>query len=68
VLQAYRAAFSKAVEDPEFVRQAKLQFGEDFGATSAQNMTQLVHGMVKNAERVDRHMKAMREKHGLPAE
>jgi tripartite-type tricarboxylate transporter receptor subunit TctC len=68
VLQAYRAAFSKAVEDPEFVTQAKLQFGEDFGATSAQNMTQLVHGMVKNAERVDRHMKAMREKHGLPAE
>jgi hypothetical protein len=68
VLQAYRTAFGKAVQDPEFVRQAKLQFGEDFGATSAQNMTRLVHGMVKNAERVDRHMKAMREKHGLPAE
>jgi tripartite-type tricarboxylate transporter receptor subunit TctC len=68
VLQAYRTAFSKAVQDPEFVRQAKLQFGEDFGATSAQNMTKLVHGMVQNAERVDRHMKAMREKHGLPAE
>lgn len=68
VLQAYRAAFGKAVQDPDFVRQAKLQFGEDFGATSAQNMTALVHGMVKNAERVDRHMKALREKHGLPAE
>ncbi len=68
VLQAYRTAFGKAVQDPEFVRQAKLQFGEDFGATTAENMTKLVHGMVKNAERVDRHMKALREKHGLPAE
>jgi hypothetical protein len=68
VLQAYRTAFGKAVQDPEFVRQAKLQFGEDFGATTAENMTKLVHGMVKNAERVDKHMKALREKHGLPAE
>ena len=31
-------------------------------------MTKLVHGMVKNAERVDKQMKALREKHGLPAE
>lgn len=68
VLQAYKAAFDQAVQDPEFIRQARLQFGEDFGSTTAQNMTDLVHGMVKNAGRVDKHMKAMREKHGLPAE
>jgi hypothetical protein len=68
IVKAYTAAFDKAVQDPDFIKQARLQFGEDFGATSAQNMTQLVHGMVKNAARVDQRMKALREKHGLPAE
>jgi tripartite-type tricarboxylate transporter receptor subunit TctC len=68
VVNAYKNAFNEAVKDPEFVRQASLQFGEDFGATNAQNMTDLVNGMVKNAERVDKHMKAMRVKHGLPEE
>lgn len=67
-VEAYRKAFIQAAADPEFIRQAKLQFGEDFGTTSAHNMTQLVHGMVKNAARVDKHMKAMRVKHGLPEE
>ena len=68
IVKAYNDAFNKAVQDPEFIRQAKLQFGEDFGATSARNMTQLVHGMVKNGPRVDKHMKGLREKHGLPGE
>jgi tripartite-type tricarboxylate transporter receptor subunit TctC len=67
-VEAYKKAFLQAAQDPEFIRQAKLQFGDDFGTTSAHNMTQLVAGMVKNAERVDKHMKALREKHGLPAE
>lgn len=68
VVKAYKDAFSQAVKDPEFIKAAALQFGADFGTTSAQNMTDLVHGMVKNAARVDKHMKALREKHGLPAE
>lgn len=68
VVQAYKNAFNQAVKDPEFVRQAALQFGEDFGTTNAQNMTDLVTGMVKNGARVDKHMKAMRVKHGLPEE
>jgi tripartite-type tricarboxylate transporter receptor subunit TctC len=67
-VEAYKKAFLQAAQDPEFVKQAKLQFGEDFGTTSAHNMTLLVQGMVKNAERVDQHMKALRQKHGLPAE
>ncbi len=65
VLRAYKTAFDKAVRDPEFITQAKLQFGPDFGSTSAQAMTQLVNNMIKNSERVDKHMKAMRQKHGL---
>ena len=31
-------------------------------------MTELVNGMIKNADRVDSHMKILREKNGLPAE
>lgn len=68
IVQAYRNAFDQAVKDADFLRQAALQFGGDFGATNAQNMTGLVTGMVKNGERVDKHMKAMRVKHGLPEE
>ena len=65
-MKAYRKAFDQGGAGSGIRQAAKLQFGEDFGATTAQNMTKLVHGMVKNAERVDKHMKAMREKHGLP--
>ena len=66
VVNTYRNAFEQAVKDPEFIKAAAPQFGEDFGTTNAQNMTALVNGMVKNAQRVDKHMKAMRVKHGLP--
>ena len=66
IVNAYKKAFDQAVKDPEFIKAAALQFGEDFGTTNAQNMTALVNGMVKNAQRVDKHMKAMRVKHGLP--
>jgi hypothetical protein len=66
VVNTYKHAFDQAVNDPEFIKAAALQFGEDFGTTNAQNMNALVNGMVKNAQRVDKHMKAMRVKHGLP--
>jgi tripartite-type tricarboxylate transporter receptor subunit TctC len=68
VVQTYKAAFDQAVQDPEFIKAAKVQFGEDFTTTSADNMTALVNGMVKNSERVDKHLKFLREKNGLPAE
>lgn len=66
VVNAYKNAFNQAAKDPEFIKTARLQFGEDFGTTNAQNMTALVKSMVKDAARVDKHMKAMRVKHGLP--
>ena len=66
VVNTYKHAFDQAVKDPGFIKAAALQFGEDFGTTNAQNMNALVNGMVKNAQRVDKHMKAMRVKHGLP--
>jgi len=68
VVQAYKLAFAQAVQDPEFIKAAKVQFGEDFATTTAENMTALVDGMVKNSERVDKHLKFLREKNGLPAE
>jgi tripartite-type tricarboxylate transporter receptor subunit TctC len=68
VVETYKAAFDRAVQDPEFIKAAQVQFGEDFITTSADNMTELVNGMVKNSERVDRHLRLLREKNGLPAE
>ncbi len=68
VVQTYKAAFMQAVQDPEFIKAAQVQFGEDFATTGADAMTELVNGMIKNADRVDSHMKILREKNGLPAE
>jgi hypothetical protein len=65
---AYVEAFRKAMEDKEFIRQARLQFGDDFKSISAQNMTQLVKGMVENSDIVLQHMLELRRKHGLPTE
>lgn len=67
-VQAYKEAFEKAAKDPEFIKAAVLQFGEDFATTTADNMTELVDSMIKNSGRVDKHMKYLREKNGLPAE
>jgi tripartite-type tricarboxylate transporter receptor subunit TctC len=68
MVQAYKAAFIQAVKDPEFIKAGMVQFGEDFATTTADNMTELVNGMVKNSERVDKHMRYLREKNGLPPE
>ena len=67
-VEAYRAAFRKASQDPEFIKAARLQFGEDLQTTSANATTQLVHGMVKNGEKVNGHMRELRQKHGIPGE
>jgi len=67
-VEAYRAAFRKASQDPEFIKNARLQFGEDFQTTSANATTQLVHGMVNNGEKVNSHMRELRQKHGIPGD
>jgi hypothetical protein len=68
IVQAYKTALSQAVRDPDFIKAGMVQFGEDFATTTAENMTELVSGMVKNADRVDKHMRFLREKNGLPSE
>lgn len=68
IVETYRAAFRKAAQDEEFIKNARLQFGEDFGTTSAQNMAQLVNGMVKSSDKVDGYMRELRQKHGVPGE
>jgi hypothetical protein len=65
---AYAQAFNKAMEDEAFIKQARLQFGDDFKSISAQNMTQLVKGMVENSDIVLKHMLELRRKHGFPTE
>src|SRR5438045_1737822 len=45
MVRVYKTAFEKAVKDPDFIKAAAAQFGEDFAATSASNMTELVNGM-----------------------
>lgn len=67
-VRAYREAFRKAAADPEFIKAARQQFGEDFQTTTANATTQLVHGMVKNGEKVNGHMRELRQKHGIPGE
>ncbi len=67
IVKVYEAAFRHLEKDADFIRAAKLQFGPDFGTTSAHNMTGLVGGMVKNAARVDAFMASLRQKYGVEA-
>lgn len=67
-VRAYREAFQKVALDPDFNKAARAQFGEDFQTTSANATTQLVFGMVKNGEKVNGHMRELRQKHGVPGD
>jgi hypothetical protein len=67
-LDAYNDAFNKATKDPDFIKQAYLQFGEDFKSISAELITKLVTGMVRDHEAVNKFVTELRRKHRLPTD
>lgn len=65
---AYTEAFAKAVVDPDFIKAARQQFGNDFKHATGPVMTRMINDLVRSVDTVSTHMQDLRRKHGLPAE
>jgi hypothetical protein len=68
ILEAYRAAWDKMIKDPEFIKQGKLLFSEDFNPVSGAEITGTVLKTAFPKSDVVAFMEQLKTKHGLPAE
>lgn len=68
ILDTYRTAWSKMVKDPEFVRQGKLLFSQDFNPVSGERITDVVAKTAYPKSEIVAFMDQLKTKYGLPAE
>mgnify|MGYP007062760293 CR=1 FL=1 len=68
VVKAYRTAYGKAVKDADFIKFAKLQFSEDFGAQTADDVLDLISSTAYPNARIFTYMHDMAVRNGLPGE
>jgi tripartite-type tricarboxylate transporter receptor subunit TctC len=67
-VEAYRAAWNALVKDPEFLKQAYLQFGEDFTPVSGAYVARMVSKTSYPAKEITAHFEGLKIKYGLPAQ
>jgi tripartite-type tricarboxylate transporter receptor subunit TctC len=67
-VDAYRAAWNKASKDPEFIKQGKLLFSEDFSPVSGEVIADIIENTVHPKKEIISYMEDVKVKHGLPAE
>lgn len=68
VIAAYQTAWDKSTADPEFLKNAHLQFSEDFIAMKGSQMQSLVEKTAYPAKELTGFIESMKVKNGLPAE
>jgi hypothetical protein len=68
IVDAYRAAWDKMIKDPDFIKQGKLLFSEDFNPVSGAEITQTVLKTAYPKSDVVAFMDQLKIKYGLPAE
>jgi hypothetical protein len=68
IVATYRAADDKAIADPEFLKNAHLQFSEDFLPMKGTFMQTLVDKTAYPAKELTGFIESMKVKNGLPAE
>jgi tripartite-type tricarboxylate transporter receptor subunit TctC len=68
IVDTYRAAWGKMVQDPEFIRQGKALFSVDFSPISGEAQQQLVKKTAYPKAEVLAYVSDMKVRHGLPAE
>jgi hypothetical protein len=68
ILDTYRTAWSKMVKDPEFIRQGKLLFSQDFTPVSGERITEVVTKTAYPKSEIVAFMDQLKTKYGLPAE
>jgi tripartite-type tricarboxylate transporter receptor subunit TctC len=64
---AYRTAWDKLVEDPEFLKMANLQFGDDFTPVTGEDVAKLVATTAYPRKELTAYLESLKVKHGLPA-
>jgi hypothetical protein len=67
-VEAYRTAWNALVKDPEFLKQAYLQFGEDFTPVSGAYVARMVSKTSYPAKEITAHFEGLKIKYGLPAQ
>jgi tripartite-type tricarboxylate transporter receptor subunit TctC len=67
-VEAYRTAWNKLVVDPEFLKSAYLQFGEDFTPVTGEHVAKLVARTSYPRKEITAHLESLKIKYGLPAQ
>jgi len=68
VVAVYRAAYEKAVRDPEFIKFGKAQFSPDFHHQPASEITRLVNETSYPSAAITDHSHKIRVRYGLPGQ
>jgi hypothetical protein len=68
IVDAYRTAWKKTIEDPAFVKQGQLQFSADFAPVSGEETGKLITNTAYPAKEITLYLDELKMKHGLPAE
>ena len=68
IVEAYRVAWNKATKDPEFLKSAYLQFGEDFNPVSGEEVAKMISRSAYPRKEITAHFESLKIKYGLPAQ
>jgi tripartite-type tricarboxylate transporter receptor subunit TctC len=68
IVETYRAAWSKVIADPAFIKQGKLLFSEDFAPTSGEKLATIAKATSYPKKEILTYMEQMKAKYDLPAE
>jgi hypothetical protein len=68
IVETYRAAYMKAVKDPDFLKVATQELGEDYSPLSGKQMQAIVTELVATSDEDLEYVAQLRKKYGLPGE
>ncbi|MEX0842181.1 MAG: hypothetical protein WD039_07840 [Xanthobacteraceae bacterium] len=68
IVDAYRTAWDKITQDPEFIRQGKILFSADFKPVGGQHIQDMVSRTAYPKSEIVAFMDQLKAKYGLPAE
>lgn len=67
-IAAYRTAWSNLIKDPEFIKSAQLQFGDDVTPVTGDDVAKLVKATAYPRKEITAYMESLKIKYGLPAQ
>ena len=67
-LDVYRATWEKIIVDPEFLKMAHLQFGEDVTPVTGDDVSKLVKATAYPRKEITAYLEGLKIKYGLPAQ